>query len=139
MDGDWHPRSVALAERAVHRGSRWWTPIADVPRHVFVPAWWESAGGRWELRRDVDGAYENKSLVTRVGTVHADHAAADERPEGRPTSSSTEPSLLVKMYRYAQLDDHLDLLDVGTGSGYGAAVLCRRFGDEHVTTVDVDP
>jgi protein-L-isoaspartate O-methyltransferase len=31
------------------------------------------------------------------------------------------------------------VLDVGTGSGYGAGLLSRRLGDRHVTTIDVDP
>ncbi|MEU3756616.1 methyltransferase domain-containing protein [Streptomyces olivoreticuli] len=33
----------------------------------------------------------------------------------------------------------MDVLDVGTGSGYSAALLCHRFGDRRVSSVDVDP
>ncbi|MCK9893370.1 methyltransferase domain-containing protein [Frankia sp. AgB32] len=43
------------------------------------------------------------------------------------------------MYRYAHLADGLDVADVGTGSGYGAALLARRYGGDHVTTLDIDP
>jgi SAM-dependent methyltransferase len=42
------------------------------------------------------------------------------------------------MYRYAMLTDGADVLDVGVGSGYGAALLARRLGDRHVTSIDVD-
>nr|WP_279354711.1 class I SAM-dependent methyltransferase [Frankia canadensis] len=31
------------------------------------------------------------------------------------------------------------MLDVGTGSGYGTALLARRYGSSQVTTIDVDP
>jgi SAM-dependent methyltransferase len=31
------------------------------------------------------------------------------------------------------------VLDVATGSGYGCGLLAARFGDEHVTSIDVDP
>jgi protein-L-isoaspartate O-methyltransferase len=33
----------------------------------------------------------------------------------------------------------MDMLDVGTGSGYGAALLATRLGDARVTTIDIDP
>jgi SAM-dependent methyltransferase len=42
------------------------------------------------------------------------------------------------MYRHARMYDGADVLDVGTGSGYGCALLTRRLGGEHVTSIDVD-
>jgi protein-L-isoaspartate O-methyltransferase len=90
-------------------------------------------------RGPLAAAYADQSLVTRVGPAHADHAADGDHPYGRPTSSSTQPSLAVCMYRYAQLAGGLDVADIGTGSGYGAALLAARYGDQHVTTLDIDP
>jgi protein-L-isoaspartate O-methyltransferase len=135
----WRDHALALADAATHPGSRWYQPVASVPRHVFVPAWWARDGRRWTLRRGpLADAYTDRSLVTRVGTAHADAAADGDRPRGRPTSSSTEPSLLLTMYRYARLAEGLDIADIGTGSGYGAALLATRYGDRHVATMDVD-
>ena len=43
------------------------------------------------------------------------------------------------MAQHAHLTEDSDVLDVGTGSGYGCALLAARLGAEHVTSVDVDP
>jgi protein-L-isoaspartate O-methyltransferase len=86
-----------------------------------------------------DAVYRDKSLVTRIGPLHADLARKEDRPDGRPTSSSTMPGLVVSMYRHAMIGDGMDVLDVGTGSGYGAALLGTRLGDARVTTIDIDP
>ncbi|MGA4841101.1 methyltransferase domain-containing protein [Streptomyces sp. G45] len=90
--------------------------------------------GRW-LRT----AYSDTTLVTKLARVHADRADPGEHPQWRPTSSATLPSLVVQMLRHARPDEGMDVLDVGTGSGYSTALLCHRLGDRRVTTVDVDP
>lgn len=145
---NWEVHAQALADRATHRHSRWAAPLAAVPRHLFVPRWWErDPDGAWALRNgeaDPDSwfreAYSDTSLVTRVGRLHADDAADDARPpEGRPTSSATLPSLLVRMYQHALIDDADTVCDVGTGSGYGTALLARRLTSRQVVSLDVDP
>jgi protein-L-isoaspartate O-methyltransferase len=114
-----------------------------MPRHKFVPAWWEHDGVTAWQRRDADttpeAPYEDRTLITQAGTSHADHAAPGDKAEGPPTSSATKPSLTVNMYRHAMITDHLDVLDIGTGTGYGAALLTARLGNQHVTSMDVDP
>ncbi|MEV0438961.1 methyltransferase domain-containing protein [Streptomyces spectabilis] len=116
------------------------------PRHLFVPRWWETTPDGIALRDGpsdpgewMRAAYSDTTLVTRLDALHADHAKPDDRPEWWPSSSSTLPSLVVQMFRHARPADGTDVLDVGTGSGYSSALLCRRFGERHVTSVDVDP
>ncbi|CAJ61583.1 conserved hypothetical protein [Frankia alni ACN14a] len=105
-----------------------------------MPAWWVQSRGEWVLRSGpLADAYADRSLVTRVGTLHADHAAKGDHPRGRSTSSSTLPGLVLRMYQHAQLGRGLHIADIGTGSGYGAALLALRYGNDHVTTMDVDP
>ncbi|WP_405531435.1 hypothetical protein [Streptomyces canus] len=58
---------------------------------------------------------------------------------GSPTSSSTLPGLIVSMLHMLDAKPGQDVLDVGTGSGYSAALRGHRIGDDHVTSVDVDP
>jgi Protein-L-isoaspartate carboxylmethyltransferase len=142
---DWHPRAQALADRVTHPGSRWRDAVANIPRHRFVPSWWVWSGGHWELQRGpangpawLDTAYKDRTLVTKIDTLHADHANAGDEPTGRPTSSSTLPSLVLQMYRHARIGENDTVLDVGTGSGYGTALLCHLLGEDGVTTIDVD-
>jgi protein-L-isoaspartate O-methyltransferase len=139
---DWEPRARALARAVTDPHSRWHQPLAVVPRHVFVPRWWENrclADGPADEERWAEAAYADKTLVTAIGGLHSDHAGPGDRPRGLPTSSSTLPSLVVRMYRHARLYDGAAILDVGTGSGYGCALLAARFGDAAVTSIDVDP
>jgi protein-L-isoaspartate O-methyltransferase len=151
---DWDSAARRLAGTVIRPESRWYLPLATTPRHLFVPRWWTrttSSDGEdvWELRvgasdteawlRDV---YADTTLVTRVGTLHADHAevgqALPRGRAGRSTSSSTLPALLLMMYRAAFITDTSRLL-VTTGSGYGTALACARLGQEQVTSVDIDP
>ncbi|MFF4508926.1 methyltransferase domain-containing protein [Streptomyces sp. NPDC001401] len=143
---NWQPHAAALATSVTHHTSRWRGAIASVPRHQFVPNWWQRTEDGWTLRRGSDdtstwlaAGYQDTSLITRVGPLHADRAQPDDRPQGLPTSSATLPSLLVRMFQHACLADSCELLDVGTGSGYGAALAARRLGDHRVTSIDVDP
>lgn len=143
----WKEHAARLAADVAHPVSRWRPVIAAVPRHVFVPCWWAGNSGSWTLCDGpampggdwAAGVYRDKSLVTQVGTLHADHAGPDDHPAGRPTSSSTMPGLLVQMYRHAMISDRTDVLDAGTGTGYGTALLATRLGDDRLTSIDVDP
>ncbi|MGC5411248.1 protein-L-isoaspartate(D-aspartate) O-methyltransferase, partial [Streptomyces sp. DT225] len=106
--------------------------------------WWESSARGWELRDGLadaeawaKAAYADRTLVTRAGALHADDAQPGAVAQGFPTSSSTLPGLVVAMYRHAMLTDDCRVL-VTTGSGYGTALMCRRLGDDQVTSVDVD-
>ncbi|MFJ9207131.1 methyltransferase domain-containing protein [Streptomyces sp. NPDC102264] len=143
----WEMRARALAQQVTDPDSRWLAPVARVPRHELVPRWWEVDGsGTWVLRdgaRDpeawADAAYTDRSLITRVGVLHADHAKPDDHPEGLPTSSATLPSLVVRMLRHGRLVAGLSFLDLGTGAGGLTAYASHRFGAENVASLDVDP
>ncbi|MGW7351008.1 methyltransferase domain-containing protein [Streptomyces sp. NPDC054784] len=144
---DWQEKARALAAQVTDPDSRWLAPVAHVPRHELVPRWWEAAGtDRWVLRDGPDdpdawsrAAYADRSLVTRVGPLHADHARLGDRAEGLPTSSATLPGLVVRMLRHGRLSGDVSLLDLGTGAGGLAAYACHRLGDAHVTSLDIDP
>lgn len=149
---NWQPRAAHLAAAVTHPASRWRPAITAIPRHTFAPRWWTWAAPGpglwhevWDLRDGpsdpdawLDAAYADTSLVTQVGTAHADHADPGTHAAGLPTSSATLPGLLVQMYRHAMITETADVLDIGTGSGYGTALLCARLTDRRVTTIDID-
>ncbi|WP_369266192.1 methyltransferase domain-containing protein [Streptomyces harbinensis] len=141
----WRPRAEQLAAAVTHPHSRWRTAVAAVPRHVFIPQWWTREEHGWSLHDGpadpdhwLNAAYADRSLITAVAGHHADGADPDHHPTGRPTSSATLPSLLIQMYRHARIGPNDSVLDVGTGSGYGTALLAQRLGDARVTSIDVD-
>ena len=88
-------------------------PARDhAPAHL-VPNWFQHGADGWTRQRGaddadawMDAAYSgNRTLVTRVGPMHADDADVADRPEGLPTSSSTLPALVVMMYQLAMITD----------------------------------
>ena len=108
----------------------WRTAFENVPRHVFVPTFYDNSGrpisGEDPDTRDewLAGVYDDRTLIT-------------QRTNGAATSSSTLPSLMAEMLEALQVTDGVTVLEIGTGTGYNAALLAHRLGDEHVTTIDV--
>ncbi|WP_037889957.1 methyltransferase domain-containing protein [Streptomyces sp. NRRL S-87] len=114
----------------------WRAAFAAVPRHVFVPYFYVARGAGYERlwgedpdpghrARWLRGVYTDTPLATRVRGTEL-------------LSSSTQPSLMARMLHALDVRDGDDVLEIGAGTGYNAALLCHRLGDEHVTTVDLD-
>jgi protein-L-isoaspartate O-methyltransferase len=142
---DWKPFAAELAGKASPARSRWSRAVAETPRHLLVPRWFEPGDSDrgedgWSLSNEPpECAYANRSLITQVGTLHADHATSDDHPQGMPASSATHPGLVVQMLRLGHLREGDAICDMGTGSGYSAALLCHQFGDTSITSIDIDP
>lgn len=114
----------------------WRKAFESVPRHLFVPYYYVGVPGGFERlwgeerdprRRDrwVRGAYADTPLATRVR-------------DGVLISSSSQPSLMAKMLAELEVEDGDRVLEIGAGTGYNAALLAHRLGDDLVTTVDLD-
>lgn len=116
---------------------RWRNAFAEVPRHLFVPAFHRPVpGGGWDrLSRDdpdprraarwLAGVYEDVPLATRVRG-------------GVMTSSSSQPSLMAIMLGALGLCDGHTVLEVGAGTGWNAGLLAHRLSPGAVTSVDLD-
>ncbi|MET8808666.1 hypothetical protein [Streptomyces sp. NPDC004546] len=130
--------AAALREKfaitlAPTRTSAWRDAFASVPRHVFVPAFYtQDATGAWEHIGPGDPGY--------LEAVYSDRALTTQLDEqGIPTSSSSEPSLMLAMLDALDARGGDTVFELGTGTGYNAALLSHRLGDQNVITIDVDP
>ncbi|WP_425583706.1 methyltransferase domain-containing protein [Streptomyces macrosporus] len=56
------------------------------------------------------------------------------------TSSASMPSMVARMLAALEVDDMEGrVLEIGTGTGWNAALLAHRVGDRRVATVEIDP
>ncbi len=141
-DDTTQPAREALTAELIGSGAlrtgEWIAAFTTVPRHVFVPAWFRTTLVDGQARTErLDGA----DPVTRadwLAGVYADQHLMISPPGDEP-SSSTQPSLMASMLEALALDPGMRVLEVGTGSGYNAALLCERSGSANVTTVDINP
>ncbi len=121
-------------------------------RHLFVPQFAVQDGPQdgkapWRIvdgtkptdRADwLDGVYRNQTLITGL----KNQPIPEELGGGTAqviTSSSTLPSLMVSMLETLDVQDNHQVLEIGTGTGYNAALLSARVGDRNVTSVDIEP
>jgi protein-L-isoaspartate(D-aspartate) O-methyltransferase len=132
---------LALAERLARRGAvrspEWRAAFERAPRHVFVPRFYRDVGTERHL---VDGTSSGQRDEWLAG-VHGDEALViqyDSVNPTRPTSSSSMPTLMAVMLEALGVENGHRVLEIGTGSGYNAALLSERLGSELVTTVEID-
>jgi protein-L-isoaspartate(D-aspartate) O-methyltransferase len=106
------------------------------PRHVFVPAYYDlehtmhtapaKEGAAWQ--EWLSWIYADEPLVTQI----------DAR--GLPTSSSSQPSIMAAMLEALAVEPGMRVMEVGTGTGYNAALLAHLVGSPRlVTSLELDP
>ncbi|MGW6462043.1 methyltransferase domain-containing protein, partial [Streptomyces sp. NPDC055078] len=123
---------TALAQEMTTPASPWYDAFATVPRHVFVPAFLRQQPDQaWRLTTAADDTY--------WPAVYSDTALTTQLTGSDPTSSSSQPSLMLAMLEALETEQGHQVLEIGTGTGYNTALLGHLLGDKAVTTVDVDP
>jgi methyltransferase of ATP-grasp peptide maturase system len=138
-EADWRTRARKLAERLAEGGvlddPAWRAAFEAVPRHVFVPRFYvQQPDGEWsETTADSDGwldaVYSDEPLVTALAEI-----ASGARVT---VSSSSKPALMARMLAALDVRGGMKVLEIGTGTGYNAALLVHRLGGEHVFSVDI--
>ncbi|WP_158886866.1 methyltransferase domain-containing protein [Amycolatopsis anabasis] len=123
----------------------WRAAFSAVPREWFIPAriWVDdddsqpvaidrgSDGERWRA-----AVYANQPILTQF-----DDGRTQWPDTGGThcTSSASKPSLVLNMLDALDVQEGNRVLEVGTGTGYNAALLAARLGPDRVVTVEVDP
>ncbi|HYZ09521.1 MAG TPA: methyltransferase domain-containing protein [Pseudonocardiaceae bacterium] len=129
---DWTTLAAGLADELVRLGKvrspEWQAAVRAVPRHELVPVQhlYDPSTGTWTPRSTADDlalVYSNTALFVLPG--------------GR--SSTSMPGLMTRMLETLDVRDGHDVLEIGTGTGYNAALLSHRIGDQHVFSVDIEP
>lgn len=124
--------------------------LAAVPRERFIPDRIYVPGPEgWlvELHRDQDPdawhahVHSPEPVVTQVGwdPRMPEHLRDETTGRGREsTSSSSGLEVMARMLDALELTPGTRVLEIGTGTGYHAAVLAHLVGPDHVTSVEVD-
>ncbi|MGH3936421.1 MAG: methyltransferase domain-containing protein [Pseudonocardiaceae bacterium] len=127
------------------RSPQWRDALLAVPRHLFVPYYYlqdtSTRPARWvrhepgddeSIRRWLELVYSPTTLITDI-------AQYADRGVQMPVCSSTKPDLMIRMLEALDVHDGHRVLEIGTGTGYNAALLAHRLGDRQVHSVDIDP
>lgn len=104
-----------LQREGMLRDPRVRAALLDVPRHRFVP----------EI--GIEDAYE-------------DRAVAIKERGGDVISSISQPSMIVQMLQMLDLREGDTILEIGTGSGYNAALLSHLVGPRgRIVSLEIEP
>ena len=106
----------------------------EVPRHVFLSEEYvREPLGLWSAnrvdasdRRQLSSIYEDRGIVVKV-------------KDYRPHITQTSPSTLATMIEALKLSPGMKLLEIGTGTGYGTALLKHIIGESgSVRSLEID-
>lgn len=135
--------AAELVARGAVRSSWLRRAFEEVPRENFVPRFYRWVSGRGVLVDGTDRQHRDEWLLgvysDDVLAVQLTSAPDMAGGTGVPTSSSSMPTVMAGMLEALDLQYGHRVLEIGTGTGYNAALLCQRVGPENVVTVELDP
>ncbi|MGC9544049.1 methyltransferase domain-containing protein [Streptomyces sp. UG1] len=125
--------------------SDWLAAYRAVPRELFVPdAIWP---GRAGMNRQDDRILRSESPNMWFEAVYRDAPITTQWDDGQYTgpkkgniasSSSSMPTMVFSMLDALDVQPGNRILEIGTGTGWNAALMAHRLGDPNVVTVEVD-
>lgn len=138
----------ALSESGDLADPAWRRALHAAPRHLFVPERGYAVPCRPDIgppEQVIDKAadpdqwwaavYSDMAIVTQ----RDDGASDPTDPEGAPSSSNSAPGIVFPFLELLEPADGERILDIGTGTGWTAALLSDRVGSSNVTSVEIDP
>jgi protein-L-isoaspartate(D-aspartate) O-methyltransferase len=109
-----------LHELGALRSSAVREAFLHVSRELFVP--------EFAAREGLEAVYRNELIVTKTDA------------NGFPLSSSSEPQIMAAMLERLQLEEGMRVLEIGTGTGYNAALMKTIVGRRgRVVSIELDP
>lgn len=137
-----------LASRLKESGaltSDWLPAFAAVPRELFVPdlMWPGQSKGTGQgaaIDRNEDPEAWFRAVYSDVSlTTQWDDGQHSGTGKGRaPTCSNSQPSMVFSMLEALDVQETSRVLEIGTGTGWNAALLSERVGPGNVFSVEVD-
>lgn len=138
-----------LASQLMDKGAlspEWLPAFRAVPRHLFVPdrLWPGRASGVGQgecidRTTDPETWWEKVYSDIPLTTQWDDGTHAGTGKGSSPTSSSSMPKMVFSMLDALSVERGNQVLEIGTGTGWNAALLAYRLGPDNVTTIEVDP
>lgn len=137
---------AGLWDCGVLRDQAWAVAFAAVPRHVFVPRVFRQLDdGRFravapETDEAWDLVYGQSEVVTQLdGDDWVWERSLPVGPVVGEPSRCSSAAFTARLLDAVTVPAGRRVLQVGAGCGYGTGLLCHRFGDQQVVSVDIDP
>lgn len=115
----------------------WRAAFEAVPRHLFAP--------RFTLPQNLGGHTHDATTTDDVqredwlrAVYHNEALLTDFDEYGIATTSCSAPSVVAIMLESSQATAGDTVLEIGTGTGWTAALLAHRLGSDAVTSVDIN-
>jgi protein-L-isoaspartate(D-aspartate) O-methyltransferase len=102
----------------------------NVPRHLFVDRYYDH-----DELVEVDPDAPAEEQLRRI---YGDEALVSHRRDGTPTSSTSQPNLVAQMLEQLLLEEGMNVLEIGAGTGWNAALMGHAVGPRgRVVAVDI--
>ncbi|MFI1607997.1 methyltransferase domain-containing protein [Streptomyces griseofuscus] len=142
VKGAWSELGRSLLERK-HLSADWLPAFAAVPRSDFLPdlIWpFDMDTGTTVAvdRRDEPDLWSSYADADVPIVTQWDDGASDG-PGDVPTSSASMPSVVFRMLSALEVEAGHRILEIGTGTGWNAALLTHRLGTQNVVSIEIDP
>lgn len=127
---DWRPSFLAVPRKQFIPDTVWRQDMDRIGPDL-VPVHRGDDPDRWR-----DLASGSDALITQVDDGHP---AGPGQMGEIATSSASMPLVVALMLKHLNVHGGERVLEIGTGTGYNAALLAHRLGADRVTSIEIDP